>query len=175
AKPIVGVCEAPMPPRMRAIVSTPVQPDARRRSGGATAVFRQELPSVVGAAAQNTTKLWGARCGGIDRQCHVRAENRLESLDGASFIATAGASAGQSADANGTDQLSINYDRQASGVGEESVLGNLPRKAARIVLQLRCADGGGLARFQRRLSLQQCRADIVVDLPVHAFHVHQLA
>jgi hypothetical protein len=35
--------------------------------------------------------------------------------------------------------------------------------------------GGGLARPQRRLRLQQRGADVVADSAAHALHVHELA
>src|SRR5882762_5350022 len=110
-----------------------------------------------------------SRRGRIDRQRDVLAECRLQTLDGAILIAAARAAA----DADGADHLPVDNDREATRVREEIKICALPRNAVRIDLELRGRNGGGLARLQRGLCLQQRGTDVVVNLTVHALHVHE--
>src|SRR6267378_1466984 len=123
-----------------------------------------------GFSAIRSARAGASRRGRIDRQRDVLAECRLQTLDGAILIAAARAAA----DSDGADHLPVDYDREAARVREQIKICGLPRNAVRIVLELRGRNGCGLPRLQRGLRLQQRGADVVVDLAVHALHVHEL-
>src|SRR5215510_12609261 len=86
----------------------------------------------------------------IDRQKDAIAEGSLEPFDRAILIA---ATARASADTNGADHLAVNNNGNTARVREESELHQLSGLSARIIAQLRRADGRRLARLQRRLGL----------------------
>src|SRR5215472_365577 len=102
-------------------------------------------------------------CGGIHRQSDVITESCLQPLDSASLIAASRAAA----NADGTNHLAINHDRNAARICEEVEESDLSRSAIRIVLELHRPDGSRLARLERRLRLQQRRANVIKNLPVH--------
>src|SRR5437879_6223784 len=100
------------------------------------------------------------------------AESRLQTLDGAILIAAAARAA---AHPERADHLPVDHDRDPARVSEKAKVAGLAANPARIVLALSIHDGGGLARPQRGLRLQQSGADVVVDLAVSSLHVHHFA
>src|SRR5215831_10835090 len=99
------------------------------------------------------------------------AERRLEALDCASLIAAARTPA----DTDSSDHLPVNHDGNSARICEEVEESGLSRNAVGIVPELHRADGSGLTRLERRLRLQQRGANVVINLSVHALHMHEFA
>ena|ERR1700676_2138179 len=86
----------------------------------------------------------------VNWQRGVVAEGRFQTFDGTAFVTTIR----DTGDAYSADHLTIDNNRDSARDCEQIKEYGVTRQAARIVLELRGADGGGLAQLQRGLRTQ---------------------
>src|SRR5579863_1000314 len=108
------------------------------------------------------------RGGRIDRQRGAVTKRRLQSSDRANLVFVA---ASDATHAKGANHLAVDHDGDAPGNRVQIKKPRVAREAARIVLELVCANRRRLARFQGSLSLKESAMHAIGNFTVHALHV----